>query len=119
MLVRNWKMPVRVFGIYRWFRWIPRQPSGLQYIYAKRYIRQSCSTSFLRQIDTGVANSPTDKGSVKAKDGETPNPTTVTVAPQDQLGLLVTDELEKAMEECRTKVAQIVEGCRVANRRFR
>jgi hypothetical protein len=44
---------------------------------------------------------------------------TVTVAPQAQVGLLVTSELEKAIEECRTKVAQIVKGCRAVNRRFR
>ncbi|KAF8802683.1 cysteine proteinase [Phlegmacium glaucopus] len=42
-----------------------------------------------------------------------------TVAPHAQVGLLVTVELEKAMEECRTKVAQIVKGCRAVNRRFR
>jgi hypothetical protein len=41
------------------------------------------------------------------------------VAPKNQVGLLVTNELAKAMEECRTKVAQIVKGCRAANRRFR
>jgi hypothetical protein len=44
---------------------------------------------------------------------------TVTVAPQAQVGLLVTAELDKAIEECRTKVAQIIKGCRAANRRFR
>ena len=44
---------------------------------------------------------------------------TVTVAPQAQVGLLVTAELEKAIEECKAKVAQIVKGCRAANRRFR
>ena len=46
-------------------------------------------------------------------------PPTFTVAPQAQVGLLVTAELEKAIEECKTKVAQIVKGCRAANRRFR
>jgi hypothetical protein len=46
-------------------------------------------------------------------------PPTVTVAPQAQVGLLLTAELEKAIEECKTKVAQIVKGCRAANRRFR
>ena len=46
-------------------------------------------------------------------------PPSVTVAPQAQVGLLVTAELEKAIEECKTKVAQIVKGCRAANRRFR
>lgn len=44
---------------------------------------------------------------------------TVTVAPQAQVDLLVTAELEKAIEECKTKVDQIVKGCRAANRRFR
>lgn len=42
-----------------------------------------------------------------------------TVASEAKVGLLVTAELEKAMEECRTKVAQIVKGCRAANTRFR
>jgi hypothetical protein len=42
-----------------------------------------------------------------------------TVAPKEQVGLLVTDELTKAIEECKAKVAQIVKGCRAANRRFR
>jgi hypothetical protein len=42
-----------------------------------------------------------------------------TVAPKEQVGLLVTDELTKAIEECKTKVAQITKGCRVSNRRFR
>ena len=41
------------------------------------------------------------------------------VAPKHQVGLLVTDELAKAIEECRTKVVQIAKGCRAANRRFR
>ena len=42
-----------------------------------------------------------------------------TAAPKEQVGLLVTDELTKAIEECKTKVAVIVNGCRTANRRFR
>ena len=46
-------------------------------------------------------------------------PPTITVAPQTKVGLLVTSQLENALEECRTKVAQIVKGCRAANRRFR
>lgn len=46
-------------------------------------------------------------------------PPTVAVASKDRVGLLVTSELDKAIEECRTKVAQIVKGCRHANRRFR
>ena len=41
------------------------------------------------------------------------------VAPTNQVGLLVTAELEKAIEECKVKVAQIVKGCRAANRKFR
>jgi Calpain family cysteine protease len=41
------------------------------------------------------------------------------VAPEDQVGLLVTAELEKAIEECKKKVAQISKGCRAANRKFR
>lgn len=42
-----------------------------------------------------------------------------TVAPKDQVGLLVTAELEKAIEECKAKVAQIVKGCLASNRKFR
>lgn len=42
-----------------------------------------------------------------------------TAAPKEQVGLLVTDELTKAIEECKAKVAQIIKGCRTANRRFR
>ena len=58
---------------------------------------------------------PTSKqtGALKHK------PPIVTVAPQAQVGLLVTAELEKAIEECKSKVAQIIKGCRAANRRFR
>ena len=46
-------------------------------------------------------------------------PPTVTAAPQTQVCLLVTDELQKAIDECNTKVGEIVKGCRAANRRFR
>ena len=46
-------------------------------------------------------------------------PPSVIVVPQAQVGLLVTAELEKAIEECESKAAQIVKGCRAANRQFR
>ena len=67
------------------------------------------------------------KVSGKSKYGaqKSQKPRTVTGAPKvgpkakAEVGLLVTGELDKAIEECRTKVAQIVKGCRDANRRFR
>lgn len=34
-------------------------------------------------------------------------------------GLLVTKELEKALEECKARVAEISQDCRRKNRRFR
>ncbi|ESK91527.1 cysteineproteinase, partial [Moniliophthora roreri MCA 2997] len=37
----------------------------------------------------------------------------------DKAGLLVNDELEKALEECKQKVARIAKECRLKNRRFR
>lgn len=42
-----------------------------------------------------------------------------TVAPKGQVDLLVTAELEKAIQECKSKVAQISKGCIAANRKFR
>ncbi|KAJ7607933.1 hypothetical protein FB45DRAFT_1039995 [Roridomyces roridus] len=38
---------------------------------------------------------------------------------ESQAGLLVTDELEKALTECKTLVARITKDCRARNRRFR
>ena len=60
-------------------------------------------------------------GAYKGVPGPVPlkNNNKPTVALKEQVGLLVTDELTKAIEECKTKVAQIVKGCRIANRRFR
>ena len=69
----------------------------------------------------------------KAKDSGTPKevptsskpgaktfkPTNIAVVSKEQVGLLVTNELQKAMDECQAKVAQIIKGCRAANRRFR
>ena len=69
-----------------------------------------------------VKDSPTSKapkpGSLKGIAAPLKN-SKPTIAPKEQVGLLVTDELTKAIEECKAKVAQIVKGCRVANRRFR
>ena len=41
------------------------------------------------------------------------------VDPDEQPGLLVTDELDAAIEQCRTKVEQISKDCRARNRKFR
>ncbi|KAJ8509367.1 hypothetical protein ONZ45_g8452 [Pleurotus djamor] len=39
--------------------------------------------------------------------------------PKRQVGLLVTSELDKAMEECRSRVASISKRCRAMNQKFR
>lgn len=38
---------------------------------------------------------------------------------EKKVGLIVTGELDKALEECKTKVAQIAKDCRSKNRRYR
>lgn len=38
---------------------------------------------------------------------------------KNRVGLLVTSELDKALEECKSKVASISKECRARNRKFR
>ncbi|KAG7087765.1 hypothetical protein E1B28_013706 [Marasmius oreades] len=56
--------------------------------------------------------------SVTSNGSPAPDQTTYAQHP-DKAGLLVAGELEKALEECKTKVARIAAECRAKNRRFR
>ncbi|KAF9461075.1 cysteine proteinase [Collybia nuda] len=48
-----------------------------------------------------------------------PVPSPQTTFKQDKAAILVTQELEKAIAECKKKVASIAKSCRAKNRRFR
>ncbi|TRM58121.1 hypothetical protein BD626DRAFT_189990 [Schizophyllum amplum] len=52
-------------------------------------------------------------------DNLTPASITTLYRAQDEAGQLVTGELDKAREKCRTRVREIAAECRAANRRFR
>lgn len=39
--------------------------------------------------------------------------------PQDKAGLLVTEQLDLALSECKTKVESIIKRCHETNRKFR
>lgn len=44
---------------------------------------------------------------------------TITEPAKEQVGLLVTKELEKAIEDCKARVQRIAKDCRAKNRKFR
>ena len=46
-------------------------------------------------------------------------PTTSTSLEKEQVGLLVTKELEKAIQDCKAKVQRIAKECHAKNRKFR
>ena len=84
--------------------------------------RKKKITNSIDNENVKLEDSPTSKAPKPGplKDVATPlKSNKPTIAPKEQVGLLVTDELAKAMAECETKVDQIIKGCRAANRRFR
>lgn len=51
---------------------------------------------------------------------EKPQPRKATFGQQEKhSGLLVTDELDKALQECKSRVEEIAKDCRAKNRKFR
>ncbi|KAF7371262.1 Calpain catalytic domain-containing protein [Mycena sanguinolenta] len=55
----------------------------------------------------------------KTKTGSSSAQQAAFVQPQEKAGLLVTEELDKALEESKAKVARIARECRLKNRKFR
>ena len=62
-------------------------------------------------------NSPEGEDPKSTDDG--PTNMICFVDPEEQPGLLVTDELDAAIEQCRAKVERISKDCRARNRKFR
>lgn len=82
--------------------------------------RDATSPAFKENFNDNATSKAPKPGPIKgAPVGHAPVKNNKSVAPVNQVGLLVTAELEKAIEECKTKVAQIVKGCRASNRKFR
>ena len=74
-------------------------------------------------LDVPSLEFPADDNSPEGEDPKSTDdgPTNMIcfVDPEEQPGLLVTDELDAAIEQCRAKVERISKDCRARNRKFR